>query len=98
MSDKAEIKNLLKVAKESIDAKDFKKGWIVGSNTCQITNSNLAAKTCKTILENDKSNYNAWIFFGVALFNMDNFPQTEQAYKKAIELDPRNPLAWRVSL
>nr|XP_006811551.1 PREDICTED: tetratricopeptide repeat protein 37-like [Saccoglossus kowalevskii] len=74
-----EIKNLLKNAKESIKNKDYKD----------------ALKHCKAVLKQDKGNYNAWVFVGVSAGEMDQPEQARMAYKKAIDSDPQQILAWQ---
>lgn len=75
----SEVRAALKSAREALSAKDYKE----------------ALKQCKAVLKLDKANYNAWIFAGVATSNSEQYPQAEQAYRKAIEADSNNPLAWK---
>jgi tetratricopeptide (TPR) repeat protein len=77
------INFLLKEAHKSIDAKDYAS----------------ALKYCQEVLEFDPKNYNALIFTGVSYANL-NPPQiekSEDAYKNAIAIDDKKPLAWQVS-
>ena len=54
-------------------------------------------KLCKSILKDDKKNYTAWIFFGLAATQTNDFIQhAEPAYRQAIQLEPTNPTAWKV--
>ena len=59
-------------------------------------------KCCRTAIKTDKQNYTAWLFAGKAACEIDaaelpnNLQQAEQAYRKAIEVDSKNPLAWKV--
>ena len=48
-------------------------------------------------LKVDKSNYNALVFVGVAAEGLEQPDQALTAYKKAIESDPNQMLAWQVS-
>lgn len=59
------------------------------------SSEDLALKQCKSVIDLDKSNYNAWIFAGVAASNLEQTAQAEQGYRKAIEIDANNPLAWK---
>lgn len=70
-----------------------------------------ALKQCKNALRLDKKNYNVWLLAGKSSFecsSLDNdkeereeekmtpLEQSDAAYRKAIEIDEANPLAWRV--
>ena len=44
----------------------------------------------------DKVNYNAFVFIGVASLELAKPEQAFFAYKKAINIDPENILAWQV--
>lgn len=46
----------------------------------------------------DKNNYNALVFVGVAADGMEQFDQAEKAYKRATEAAPDQVLAWQVSV
>ncbi|XP_077989019.1 tetratricopeptide repeat protein 37-like isoform X1 [Glandiceps talaboti] len=74
-----EIKSLLKNAKEAIKNKEYKE----------------ALKHCKVVLKQDKGNYNALVFVGVAAAEMEQPDQARMAYKKAIESEPNQILAWQ---
>lgn len=74
-----EIKATLKNAREAIRNKEYKE----------------ALKHCKAVLKQDKNNYNAWVFIGVAATELDQPDQAKTAYKKATELDPDQLLAWQ---
>lgn len=45
----------------------------------------------------DKSNYNAFVFVGVAADGLEQADQAVKAYRRATEVDPEQPLAWQVS-
>lgn len=45
----------------------------------------------------DKNNYNALVFVGVAADGMEQFDQAEKAYKRATDAAPDQVLAWQVS-
>lgn len=45
----------------------------------------------------DKSNYNALVFVGVAADGLEQADQAVKAYRCATEVDPEQPLAWQVS-
>ncbi|XP_038077284.1 tetratricopeptide repeat protein 37-like [Patiria miniata] len=74
-----EIKQLLKNAREAIRSKEYKE----------------ALKHCKAVLKQDKTNYNALVFVGVAAAELDQPDQAVAAYRKAIETDQQQLLAWQ---
>uniref|UniRef100_A0A4W6G8C9 SKI3 subunit of superkiller complex n=1 Tax=Lates calcarifer TaxID=8187 RepID=A0A4W6G8C9_LATCA len=74
-----EVKSALKSAKEAIKNKEFKE----------------ALKQCKAVLKLDKKNYNAWVFIGLAASELEQPDQSQSAYKKAVELEPEQLLAWQ---
>ncbi|KAK2837420.1 hypothetical protein Q5P01_014632 [Channa striata] len=74
-----EVKAALKSAREAIKNKQFKE----------------ALKHCKVVLKLEKTNYNAWVFIGLAASELEQPDQSQSAYKKAIELEPDQPLAWQ---
>lgn len=48
------------------------------------------------MLKQEKNNYNAWVFIGVAAAELEQPEQAQGAYKKAAELEPDQLLAWQV--
>ena len=52
--------------------------------------------TFQSVLAQDKNNYNALVFVGVAAEGMEQFDQAEKAYKRATETAPSQVLAWQV--
>ncbi|XP_010186853.1 PREDICTED: tetratricopeptide repeat protein 37-like, partial [Mesitornis unicolor] len=74
-----EVKAALKTAREAIRNKEYKE----------------ALKHCKAVLKQDKNNYNAWVFIGLAAAELEQPDQAKGAYKKAIELEPNQLLAWQ---
>lgn len=50
----------------------------------------------KAVLKLEKNNYNAWVFIGLAAGELDQPDQAQTAYKKAVELEPEQLLAWQV--
>lgn len=44
----------------------------------------------------EKNNYNAWVFIGLAASELEQPDQAQAAYKKAVELEPQQLLAWQV--
>lgn len=76
--DKQDLKNFLRLAKESISSKQYKK----------------ALQYCKKALSIDKKNYHALFFAGFCSAKLNLVQQAEQAYNKAIEIDPNNAQAW----
>ncbi|XP_056022044.1 SKI3 subunit of superkiller complex protein-like [Ostrea edulis] len=77
--DPKELKSALKSARECIKNKEYRE----------------ALKHCKAILAQDKNNYNALVFVGVAADGLDQHEQTVKAYRRASEADPEQPLAWQ---
>lgn len=74
-----EVKAALKSAREAINNKEFKE----------------VLKHCKAVLKLEKNNYNAWVFIGKAASELDQPDQSQAAYKKAVELEPEQLLAWQ---
>ncbi|KAM6229960.1 superkiller complex protein 3 isoform 2-T2 [Porphyrio hochstetteri] len=74
-----EVKAALKSAREAIRNKEYKE----------------ALKHCKAVLKQEKNNYNAWVFIGLAAAELEQPDQARGAYKKAIELEPNQLLAWQ---
>ncbi|XP_048667410.1 tetratricopeptide repeat protein 37 isoform X2 [Marmota marmota marmota] len=74
-----EVKTALKSARDAIRNKEYKE----------------ALKHCKTVLKQEKNNYNAWVFIGVAAAELEQPDQAQGAYKKAAELEPNQLLAWQ---
>ncbi|XP_067463493.1 superkiller complex protein 3 [Thunnus thynnus] len=74
-----EVKAALKSAREAIKNKEFKE----------------ALKHCKAVLKIEKNNYNAWVFIGLAASELEQPEQSQTAYKKAVELEPEQLLAWQ---
>ncbi|EFJ47709.1 hypothetical protein VOLCADRAFT_91745 [Volvox carteri f. nagariensis] len=54
-----------------------------------------ALQHCKEALAEDKSCYEAYIYVGKAAFHLQEHAQAEAAYRRAADLDSRNPLAWQ---
>lgn len=50
----------------------------------------------QVVLKLDKTNYNAWVFIGLAASELEQPDQSHAAYKKAAELEPEQLLAWQV--
>ena len=73
------VKLMLKEARSALDDKDFDN----------------AKKICRDILKQDKNNYHAYIFIGVAAAGTNESDRAFQAYQKAIELRPEQPLAYK---
>ncbi|KAM9392610.1 superkiller complex protein 3 [Pholidichthys leucotaenia] len=79
MSNNKEVKAALKSARDAIKNKEFKE----------------ALKHCRTVLKLEKNNYNAWVFIGLAASELEQPEQSQAAYKKAVELEPEQLLAWQ---
>eukprot|EP00124_Ichthyophonus_hoferi_P002996 Ihof_evm2s233 gene=Ihof_evmTU2s233 len=73
------VKSELKAAREALKEKDYK-GTL---------------KHCKAVITLDKKNYNAYVFVGAAAEGLENPSQAEQAYRKAIDIEPNQPLAFQ---
>ncbi|KAI8140771.1 hypothetical protein BJV82DRAFT_621045 [Fennellomyces sp. T-0311] len=69
----------LKAAREAIGAKKFDD----------------AVKACNRILLWESGNYNAWVFLGVAYTGLENDEEAVKSYRRAIELNPDQMLAWQ---
>lgn len=52
----------------------------------------------QAVLKLEKNNYNAWVFIGLAASELDQPDQSQTAYKKAVELEPEQLLAWQVKV
>ncbi|XP_033828592.1 tetratricopeptide repeat protein 37 [Periophthalmus magnuspinnatus] len=74
-----EVKSALKSARDAIKNKEFKE----------------ALKHCKAVLKIEKNNYNAWVFIGLSATELEQPDQAQMAYKKAVELEPDQLLAWQ---
>ncbi|KAJ0041718.1 hypothetical protein NL108_008022, partial [Boleophthalmus pectinirostris] len=47
------------------------------------------------VLKIEKNNYNAWVFIGLSATELEQPDQAQMAYKKAVELEPDQLLAWQ---
>lgn len=74
-----EVKSALKSARDAIKNKEFKE----------------ALKHCKAVLKIEKNNYNAWVFIGLSATELEQPDQAQMAYRKAVELEPEQLLAWQ---
>ena len=57
-----------------------------------------ALRWCQDALELESNNYHAYVFMGVAQMHLKNFKSSEQAFRDAIVLNPKAPLAHQVKL
>lgn len=73
------VKATLKLARESIGRKNFVS----------------ARDAANQVLEYEPENYNAHVFLALALFKLDQLDESEQIYRRAIDLHPENILAWQ---
>lgn len=74
-----DIKKVLKDARELLNQKEY----------------NLVIKICKKVLKEDKRNYNALVLMAAAMREVpDSKSQVPNSLKKAIDIQPDNPLAW----
>ncbi|CAG8465298.1 4207_t:CDS:10 [Ambispora gerdemannii] len=74
----AYIKNTLKKAREAIQVKNYEEVVVC----------------CENVTHYEPENYNAYVFLGVAYLNLNRLEESEQSYRKAIEIDATKPLAW----
>ncbi|PWN47052.1 TPR-like protein [Violaceomyces palustris] len=54
-----------------------------------------AAQAASDVLESDSQNYNANVFLGLALLNLERYQESEKAYLDATASQPDQPLAWQ---
>ncbi|CAH1156223.1 unnamed protein product [Phaedon cochleariae] len=73
-----DVKVLLKECREAIKNKDY----------------DLSFKLSKLILKEDRDNYMGLIFLGLSLQEVGPSEQAVKAFRKAIQHDESNPLAW----
>lgn len=51
----------------------------------------------QNVIKLDKANYHAFVFIGLCAKEMQQFDQSRAAYRKAIEQNSEQILAWQVS-
>lgn len=74
-----DAKKVLKDARELLNKKEY----------------NLVIKICKKVLKEDKRNYNALVLMAAAMREVpDSKIQVPNSLKKAIDIQPDNPVAW----
>ncbi|KAI0743910.1 TPR-like protein [Daedaleopsis nitida] len=73
------VKAKLKTCREALGKKEYER----------------ARDTALAVLEYEPDNYNAHVFLGLAQLNMRELEQSEQAYRKAIAIEPDQLLAWQ---
>ncbi|KAK0197963.1 superkiller protein 3 [Armillaria mellea] len=73
------VRTKLKAARDFIAKKDFA----------------AARDSAEKVLEFEPDNYNATVFLGLALLELKDFDKSEQAYRRAIELNGEQLLAWQ---
>lgn len=74
-----DVKALLKQAKEHLKEKEYV----------------IAVKACKKILKEEKGNYNALVLMAAAMREVEEYKlQVPNTLKKAVHVQPDNPLAW----
>ncbi|KAK2467787.1 hypothetical protein APHAL10511_000082 [Amanita phalloides] len=72
-------KSKLRQARDALDKKDHAK----------------AKELASEVLDYEPSNYNAHVFLGLASLGLGEHDESEQAYRKAIEIHPDQQLAWQ---
>ncbi|TFK87083.1 TPR-like protein [Polyporus arcularius HHB13444] len=73
------VKTKVKAARDAIGKKDYEK----------------ACELALGVLEYEPDNYHANLFLGLAYFNLKQYNESEQTYRKAIAADPNQTLAWQ---
>ncbi|KAJ7502768.1 TPR-like protein [Mycena galericulata] len=73
------VKAKLKAAREALGKKQYA----------------VAKDAAEQALAFDPTNYNANVFVGLALLELGDFSESEQAYRRAIDASPEQPLAWQ---
>ncbi|KAF7321489.1 Antiviral protein [Mycena kentingensis (nom. inval.)] len=73
------VKGKLKAARDAIGKKDFA----------------LAKNSAEQALAFDPTNYNANVFLGLALLELGELDESEIAYRRAIDANPEQLLAWQ---
>ncbi|OSD01253.1 TPR-like protein [Trametes coccinea BRFM310] len=73
------VKGKLKAAREALSKQDNEK----------------ARDSALGVLEFEPDNYNANVFLGLAYLRLGELEKSEQAYRKAIDLNPEQALAWQ---
>ena len=63
---------------------------------CESANALDVMLFCQAVLKLDKTNYTALVFIGKCATELNQADQSLMAYKKAIESDETQPLAWQV--
>ena len=72
-------KSALKAAKAALDAHNYED----------------AIEQAKSVLAADPRNYNANVFLGLAYEKQDQYEASEKAYRAALKLKDKDPLAWQ---
>ncbi|KAK2118118.1 SKI3 subunit of superkiller complex protein [Saguinus oedipus] len=104
-----EVKTALKSARDAIRNKEYKEALkhckpSIAKAACHYreslplqrwATSAKAVLIIPTVLKQEKNNYNAWVFIGVAAAELEQPDQAQGAYKKAAELEPDQLLAWQ---
>jgi superkiller protein 3 len=73
------IKSKLKASRDALQAKDWQS----------------AIEAADEVLESESNNYNAHVFKALALLNENKKDESENLYRKAIEIQPSQQLAWQ---
>ncbi|TCD60261.1 Superkiller protein 3 [Steccherinum ochraceum] len=73
------VKTKLKNAREAIGKKNYE----------------VARDAARGVLEYEPENYHAYVFIGLACLELGEIENSEQAYRKAIELNSEQVLAWQ---
>ncbi|KAJ1929887.1 Superkiller protein 3 [Tieghemiomyces parasiticus] len=55
----------------------------------------ISYKLTKSIVEFESQNYTAWVFLGVSCQNLDRWGECEKAYRRALDIDDTQVLAWQ---
>ncbi|TFK44590.1 superkiller protein 3 [Crucibulum laeve] len=73
------VKNQLKLARDALGKKDYV----------------AAKKAANQVLDYEGDNYTAHVFLALSLLELGEFDESERIYRKAVELNPDQPLAYQ---
>jgi len=63
--------------------------------TCSLCISHILFTHFQAVLKSDRNNYTGLVLFGVALQDSEQKDQAPKAFRKAIEVSPKQMLAWQ---
>ena len=93
------VKGKLKAARDAISAKDWSKAEQSARcvHACRLmhSSSDIDALFNSDAISFESSNYNARVFLAVAKLNLEKYQESEEAYRTAIDAQPKTLLAWQ---